>query len=100
MSYVADIILLTSINDSGIEKVQDWLRQNKWPPLVEISDHAGGNKAMQCDLWAAAINHFPIGDFAEAIREIAWEIPDSVQLLVKNECDDFFTFRVGNPAKR
>ena len=90
MSHVTDVLLLASLEDSGVQKVQQWLEENKWPKLVEISDHAGGNKAMQCEVWAAAINYFDIEAFAAAVKSIEWEYPDSVQLLVKDEHDEWF----------
>jgi hypothetical protein len=98
MSHVADVILLTFVEDAGIDDAQKWLRDNKWPELVEVSGNAGGNKAMQCDVWVAAINCFAIDDFAKAVKAINWEWPDSVQLLVKDEHDDHFTLRSGVSA--
>lgn len=95
MSYVADVVLLTFLEDEGMNDVQAWLTANDWPQLVEISDHAGGNKAMSCDVWAAAINYFDIEAFAAAVSAAKWEWPESVQLFVKGEEDDNFTLRAG-----
>jgi inhibitor of KinA sporulation pathway (predicted exonuclease) len=100
MSHVADILLLTSIEDPGIEDAQKWLRENNWPALVEISDHAGGNKVMQCEVWSAAINYFAIEDFVAVVKGIRWEWPESVQLLVKDEHEDHFTLRTGISANK
>lgn len=96
MSRVADIILLTFIDEPSVAKAQQWLADNKWPQLVEISGHAGGNKAMQCEVWAAAINYFDIDAFAKVIASIEWESPEFVQLLVKDEHEERFTLRAGS----
>ena len=95
MSYVADVVLLAGIRDSGVAEIQGWLKANDWPQLVEISDHAGGNKAMQCEVWAAAINYFDIEGFSKMVHAAQWESPESVQLLIKDEEDDSFVLRVG-----
>lgn len=95
MSHVASVVLLTFIDDGGIKDVQDWLSANGWPQLVKVSDHAGGSKHMQCDVWMAAINYFDIEAFAAVVSAVVWRWPESVQLLVKGEHDDHFTLRSG-----
>lgn len=100
MSYVADVILLTFNEESGISEVQKWLKDNEYPQLVEISGHAGGNKGMQSEIWAAAINYFFIDEFAEALKNIQWKHPQFVQLLVKNEDDVKFMLRYGSKIQR
>jgi hypothetical protein len=95
MSHVTDIVLLTFLDDSGVAKLNEWLKNNRWPELKEISGYAGGNKAMQCEIWTAAINNFDIDDFVCASKSIDWEYPESVQLLIKGEHDDAFLIRAG-----
>jgi hypothetical protein len=95
MSQISDILLLTAANEHGIIEAQRWLRANYWPELVEIANQAGGNKGMKSDVWASAINYFAIEAFVSAMKEIKWERPESMQLLVKDEHDDCFMLRVG-----
>lgn len=95
MSHVADVVLLTFLDDGGMKEVQDWFETNGWPRLVRISYRAGGDKAMQHDIWAAAINYFDIEGLAAAVRAAHWEWPESVQLLVKDENEECFTLRAG-----
>ncbi len=100
MSHVADIIFMTSIDDgSNVEdshpnadKLSAYLvRNHNGAYLVKVDDHAGGNKAMQCDVFMAAINYLDIDEFVEWFHGIEWEYPESVQLLIKDEHDDQFS---------
>jgi hypothetical protein len=95
MSHVADVLLFTPISEAGVAEVQTWLRDNKWPELVEIGQEAGGNKCMQVEVWAAGINYFNIQGFVAACQSVKWERPAWVQLLIKNENDDVLTLRFG-----
>jgi len=95
MSHVTDIILSTAIND-GAEREDEHPNTDKlslcagWE-LVKVDDKAGGGKAMQCDLFIAAINALPISDFLETFYQIEWEYPEKAQLMLKDEHDDVFT---------
>lgn len=97
MSHVTDIILVTSIDDGGIEDAHpntDLLnmyleRQNKGK-LLKIDNYAGGRKAMQCDVFMAAVNHLDMREFIEEFHKISWECKELVQLFLKDEEDDRF----------
>lgn len=101
MSHVADILLLTMLEDGGSKSVKecpnadalsDWLAEHyNGCRLVQFDGLAGGNKAMQANVFGTAINYCDIPALVAAFRAIKWEYPESAQLLVKDEHDDTFT---------
>jgi hypothetical protein len=100
MSYVADIVLLTTIDDGGMDdehpntdRLEAWLREHysDHVRLVKVDQHAVGTKAMQCDVFITAINYLDTEAFVEVFRTVPWDMPECVQLLIKNEHDDRFT---------
>lgn len=103
MSHVTDIILSTMIEDGAkrddehpnVDELNQYLIEHYggWV-LVKVDENAGGGKAMQCDLFIAAINHLNIPEFLERFYEIAWEAPECVQLMLKDEHDERFSIHV------
>ena len=100
MSHVTDIILSTMLGDGDAKELRypnagmlsEYLKKNyDGYELVKVDGLAGGGKAMQCDLFIAAINHLNIPQFLEAFFSIEWEAPEYVQLMLKDEHDDRFT---------
>jgi len=100
MSHVADIILVTCIDDGAeaddchpnADKLNAYLKNNhNGAGLVKVDNYAGGNKAMQVDVFMAAINYLNIDAFVEWFRGVEWQDPECVQLLIKNEHDNRFT---------
>ncbi len=100
MSHVTDILLCTSIDDGGISQDEhpnfhlfnDWLIGRYKRPIIfkQINQFAGGGKAMQCDVFCAAINFCDIPELVEHFRLINWEHPECAQLFIKDENDDKF----------
>lgn len=97
MSHVADIILLTEIDDEtdgrkNPDRLSDYLRKHhNGCELKRIDEYAGGNKAFQSDAWAAAINYMNIEGFLAAFRAVPWETPECVLLMIRDEHDEQFT---------
>jgi hypothetical protein len=99
MSSVTDIILSTTIEDGATEEethpnadvLSNWLVTNYKGGLVKVDQLAGGNKAMQRDVFLAAINYLDHEAFLALFHSVNWEWPEDVQLLLKGEHDDVFT---------
>ncbi len=92
MSCVTDVLLITGLDEPSICSVHDWMIINGLPALKEISNNAGGNKRMQCRVWAGGINHLNIESFVmDCLDSVNWKMPCLVQLLIKEEND--FSFR-------
>ena len=99
MSHVTDIILSTMIEDGAqhdnghpnVDQLNQYLSKHHggWA-LIKVDEKAGGGKAMQSDIFIAAINYLNIPDFLNAFYEIKWEAPESVQLMLKDEHDERF----------
>jgi hypothetical protein len=56
----------------------------------EVSEHAGGTKAMEAEVWLGAFNYLDLEDFLERVRLTDFEYPDDVRILVQEQDDDHF----------
>lgn len=102
MSIVTDVILVTAICDGAmgkddshpsVDQLNRWLAGStgrSFNQLVRVDQHAGGSKAMQCDVWMAGINMLDEDALVEAFLAIDWQDPDSAQLMLKSEQADRF----------
>lgn len=90
MSSVTDIILTTFLNDPGINRVQEFLRETEKNELTEVSKHSGGTKEMQVDVWLGAFNYMDETALVDVVRTAPWKYPECVQLMLKGEHDDRF----------
>jgi hypothetical protein len=50
----------------------------------------GGDKYPECTIWAGAFNHFDIGLMLKHLESLAWEEPDFVQVMVKEQDEETF----------
>jgi hypothetical protein len=104
MSVITDIILLTFIRDReanggrlNAEKLSEYLSENyRSNGFVQVDGYAGGNRAMQCNVFITAVNYLDHDEFIEVFNSIEWEYPESVQLLLK--CEDCDTFEIIIPV--
>jgi len=62
--------------------------------MIKVDDFAGGGKAIQCDLFIAAINHLNISEFLEEFYQIEWEAPEYIRLMLKDEQEERFSIYV------
>lgn len=100
MSSVTNIILATMIDDGAevdethpnVDLLGKYLRDNHGgAKLIKVDHLVQAGKAMECDVFIAAINHFNTDSFIELFRVIEWEFPECAQLFVKGENDDCFS---------
>ena len=102
MSRVTDIILITAIEDGAecegehpnADRLSAFIRENHYKvgvPLLQVHEIAGGNKYMQCSVFAGAINHLNADAVVECFANIDWEYPECAQLLLKGEQENTFT---------
>lgn len=90
MSVVTNIIVLTEVDqDEPINRINQWLPH----ALKEISMRAGGNKAMEADVWAGAYNHLDVAEFKIQFENAMRLCPEwgRVQLLIKEEHEGKFS---------
>jgi hypothetical protein len=102
VSLVTDIILITAVGDSvsdgeseteAMLEVQSWLGRGNYGQLVAVDKWAGGNKAMQAEVWMGAFNYFKLEEFVAFVKSQKWESPDRVQVLTQREEDAVFAIQ-------
>jgi len=100
MSFVTDVLLCTALGDGASTKdsrlnanvLSDWLVEHYGPAcaLEKLSSYAGGNKAMQADVFGVAVNFCNREKLIAAFQAISWQYPESAQLFLKHEDSDSF----------
>lgn len=101
MSDVTSVIILTELhwdyedikNDHPISLIQDWLTANEYGALKRVDEHAGGNRALQDEVWLGAFNYLELEEFIEFVKGLDWTVyQESVEFLYKDEHDEEFTY--------
>ena len=94
MSTVTDVILIVGCltDQEQAERFSDALKLagHTEARLKQVDDHAGGNKAVQADIYMGAYNYLDDEAAVSAFYAIKWEERDQVQLLMKAENWDRF----------
>jgi len=94
MGHVTNIVLLTGmLEDDNVKILNEWINTNyrEGMYLKKIDENAGGNKALEVQLYTSAFNYFPLKDFIGIFSGIEWVIPEEVLLIYQDEHDDEFT---------
>jgi len=103
MSRVTNAILAAHVGrrpDDEIAVVNEFLRTNEvgGGEFREVTDHAGGNKHLECRVYLSAFNHADTHRIVEAVRQAPWRDREMVQLFVKEQEEELFTLRYcGSP---
>lgn len=99
MSIVTNIIFSFSNIEHGgddtgdfilMQKVNEWLLKNSYSGDSfgkSINAYAGGYRALECRVYAAAFNHFSLDEFIEFVKSLDWICPESVQIIVQGQED-------------
>lgn len=89
MSYVTNVVLMTSLLDDKIvhEFINTWLVSQGQGELAKINEYAGGNKAMEVDLYAGAFNHLNEEAFIPVVVSPNWRVPEELVLVVQTEME-------------
>lgn len=96
MSHVHNILVCCSVSD-------DELFQSKWnthhsiEQFFQVDGHAGGCKAMEVAVFAAAFNYFAIDELLKFVEELDWCCPESVSVFSQDEHEDRMTQRWPRP---
>lgn len=100
MTCITNLILTTAIQDGAwmnsdtgsVDILSDYLCKNyQGTRFFDVEPHAGGNKRMSCDVFMAAVDYLNVEEFIELFKQVNWEKPDEVQLMVRKEGDNTFT---------
>lgn len=97
MSVVTNLILHIGISEDEEERIKD---VNKFfedkNGLVSLDDSKiprgwyGGSKMLECNLYIGAFNYLDLDEFIKHCKNIKWEYPDEIQIIVKEQEDDLF----------
>lgn len=104
MSHITQVILITASEDGrgpsdpsehpNVDRLNAIFSEESGLPVENclryVSYAAGGSKNFADDVFMAAFNHFSKVSVLEAFRQIRWEYPESVALLVQGEDDECF----------
>ena len=92
MSKVTDVAILTPLPHSDQESpaiavINAWLDEHHYGQLVEVSDHAGGKRAMQAQVYLGAFNYLDVPAFIATVKGAPWHRWDQgrVRLMVHEE---------------
>jgi hypothetical protein len=103
MSRVTNVILTAHVglqdgSDPEIEYVNKFLRETDcgYRKFVEVTEHAGGTKYMECRVYLSAFNHADTNAILRAIDQAPWRDKEMVQVFVKNRRKKSFGF--GTPV--
>jgi hypothetical protein len=107
MSRVTNVILTAHVglqdgSDPEIASVNKFLREAEdggYAEFVEVSEHAGGTKYMECRVYLSAFNHANTETILRAIDQAPWRDKEMVQVFVKEQEEELFRLRYSGGLK-
>lgn len=75
MSKVTDVVILAPLSaerSPAMSAINAWLDERHYGQLVEVSDHAGGTKAMQARVYLGAFNYIDVAAFTAMVKGAPW----------------------------
>jgi hypothetical protein len=102
MSRVTNVILTSHVGPSNprpeeeIESVNRFLQADAaggGGKFIEVTDHAGGYKYMECRVFVSAFNHADTNYILKAVHQAPWYQRDAVQVFVKDQEEGQFRLR-------
>ncbi|NVO30788.1 hypothetical protein [Hymenobacter lapidiphilus] len=96
MSRVTNLMIaFNSSEDSKgvIEQLRKFTYRNLPFNITSVKDEKlpeswyGGTKYLECNILLGAFNHFEIKPLVEYMRQMTWDSPECVQLIIKEEWD-------------
>jgi hypothetical protein len=89
MSRVTNVILtahvgLQDASDPEIDSVNKFLKERDggYGDFVEVTEHAGGTKHMECRVYLSAFNHADTETILKAVDQAPWRDKEMVQVFV------------------
>lgn len=92
MSCVHNILVCCSLSDEDLFR-SEWSAPHPMEQFAQVDEHAGGYKAMEVAVFAAAFNYFAIDELLKFIEELDWNCPESVSVFAQGEHEDRMTQR-------
>ena len=95
MSVVTGFVLICALAEDlqanehppgSVAKIKRWLAERSFQEPAELAErHATGDKHPQLYLHAAGYNHFPEDEFVAFFRDLDWQCPENVVLILQPE---------------
>ena len=107
MSVVTNVILTAHVgpqdgSDPEIDTVNNFLQEANgggYGKFIEVSNHAGGTKYMECRVYLSAFNHADTETILKAVDQAPWRDKEMVQVFVKEQEEDLFRLRYSGGSK-
>ena len=100
MSRVTNVILTAHVglqdgSDPEIDSVNKFLRDtgSDYGEFLEVSEHAGGTKHMECRVYLSAFNQRDTKTILKAVDQAPWRDKEMVQVFVKQQEEELFRLR-------
>ena len=96
MSLVTNTILTFSILEYEKDRINDVNKFFEESGFVSCDDESlpigwyGGTKMLETNVAIGAFNYLELEEFIEHLRNIKWEEPQNVQIIVKEQNDEKF----------
>jgi hypothetical protein len=108
MSRVTNAILTAHVglqgdSDPEIDSVNKFLREPEGRgdgEFIEVTQHAGGTKHMECRVYLSAFNQTDTGAILPALDLAPWRDKEMVQVFVKEQEQDVFLLRYDGRPQR
>lgn len=85
MSIVTSVTIITHCAENTIvPAINGWLLTHGCSPLIQIDSHSGGNKAMQCNVWAGAYSRM-IDDLPKVFAALSSDYPENLVMIIQPE---------------
>lgn len=104
MSVVTNLMLCCCTNGydntTAIQDVNQYFVSRNIKGLVSVISQElpthwyGGNKNLEARIYLGVFNHLNLEEFLNHVRNVVWDDPDCVQLIVKRQSD--FRFEIIN----
>ena len=104
MSRVTNVIRTAHVglqggSDPEIDSVNTFLRETDGGEFVEVTNHAGGAKQMECRVYLSAVNHGNTETILKAVDQAPWRDKEMVQVFVKEQEEELFRLRYSSGSK-
>jgi hypothetical protein len=108
MSRVTNAILTAHVglqgdSDPEIASVNKFLRETEGGgggEFIEVTQHAGGTKRMECRVYLSPFNHADAEVILRAVDQAPWQDKDMVQVFVKEQEEDAFLLRYSGRTQK
>jgi len=90
MSVVANYILITAINETGVAKFNGTIPDGLGI-FERVDRFSGGFKVMESEVYLFSVARMIDKPILESFDSVRWDYPESCQLLIREQWEDRFS---------